>query len=149
MAGTRSSFGPASLDPTMPGRLLLVDDEPDILETIRQLLAFALPDVVVEARTNGLDALEALQQGRFDVLVTDYRMPGMDGARLAKEAAKRWPKMRILMVTAYKDRETIATIHGIVPHLAIVGKPVEIEDLLTKVRRSLAGDRLTGEDDDR
>jgi DNA-binding NtrC family response regulator len=131
----------------VPGRLLLVDDEPDILETMRQLLAFALPDLLVEAKTNGIDALEALQRERFDVLVTDYRMPGMDGAALSKAAAKRWPKMRILMVTAFKDRETIATIHGVVPHLAIVGKPVEVDDFLEKVRQSLAGERLSGQDD--
>ena len=94
----------------MPQRLLLVDDEPDILETVRALLEFKLPNLQVTVAPSGLAAMAMLERQPFDVLVTDYRMPGMDGAQLAAEAMKRWPRMRVLMVTAYKDRDTVAAI---------------------------------------
>ena len=119
-------------------RLLLVDDEPDILETVQTLIEVELPEVAVAVAATGEAALAKLQQGRFDVMVTDYRMPGMDGATLAKEAAKRWPEMGLLMITAYVDTKTLQEIRERAPDLEVLPKPLQIEEFVARVAGKLA-----------
>jgi CheY-like chemotaxis protein len=121
----------------MAARLLLVDDEPDILETVDALLAVEFPGVSVTLAPTGEAALQRLREGRFDLMITDYRMPGMDGAALANEAAKEWPEMGILMITAYIDAKTLQEIHQRAPDLEVLAKPLQIEEFVAKVRAKL------------
>ena len=120
------------------GRLLLVDDEPDILETVQTLIELEMPNVSVAMASTGEAALERLHQGRFDVMVTDYRMPGMDGATLAKEAAKQWPEMGLLMITAYVDTKTLQEIRQRAPDLEVLAKPLQIEEFIDRVASKMA-----------
>lgn len=129
----------------MVARLLLVDDEPDILETVRALLEIEFPDVAVTAAPTGEAALDELRKGRFDLLVTDFRMPGMDGATLAKEAATHWPAMGILMITAYVDTQTLRGIRQRAPDLEVLPKPLQIEEFIARVRAKLAREAGPGE----
>jgi len=122
----------------MAARLLLVDDEPDILETVEALLAVEFPGVAVTLASTGEAALQKLREGRFDLMVTDYRMPGMDGAALANQAAKQWPAMAILMITAYIDAKTLQEIHERAPDLEVLPKPLQIEEFVAKVRAKLS-----------
>ena len=114
-------------------RLLLVDDEPDILETVVMLLAVRLPDVQVTAVGGGFDALAQLELQRFDAILTDYKMPGMDGAELVRAIRARWPKMQVLMFTAFMDTGTLAEIHSKVPELRIVPKPLDVDFLIEQL----------------
>src|SRR5687768_4731478 len=122
----------------MGARLLLVDDEPDILETVQSLLEIEFPDVAVTVAPTGEAAMEELRKGRFDLLVTDFRMPGMDGATLAKEAATRWPSMGILMITAYVDTQTLQGIRERAPDLEVLPKPLSVDQFVARVRAKLA-----------
>lgn len=121
------------------GRLLLVDDEPDILETVQTLLEVEFPALVVTLAATGEAALRELRKARFDLMVTDYRMPGMDGATLSSEAAKAWPAMGILMITAYVDSKTLQEIHRRAPALEVLPKPLQIDEFLARVHSKLAG----------
>lgn len=123
----------------MGARLLLVDDEPDILETVQALLEVEFPDVSVTVAPTGEAALQELRRGRFDLLVTDFRMPGMDGATLAKEAAAEWPNMGILMITAYVDTQTLQGIRQRAPDLEVLPKPLSVDQFIARVRSKLAG----------
>ena len=81
-------------------RILLVDDE----DLVRRATAAMLVDAgaVVSEAASGLAALAALRTGaRPDVLVTDYAMPGMNGAILAREAALLAPELPVLLITGY------------------------------------------------
>ena len=118
-------------------KLLLVDDEPDILETVGELIAAKMPGVLVTPAANGLAALEALERDRFDAVLTDYKMPGMDGASLVKAIRERWPKVRVLMFTAFMDAGTLAEIHAKVPDLKIIPKPLDVEFLLEQLGLAL------------
>ena len=63
-------------------RVLFVDDEPRVLEAIQRMLFDAAGDWEVTTAASGPEALSILDASRFDVIVTDMRMPGMDGVEL-------------------------------------------------------------------
>lgn len=122
-------------------RLLLVDDEADILETMSALLEAAMPELHLTTAASGTQALQALKQEPADVLLTDYRMPGMDGAQLVSEVRKRWPKVQVLMFTAYMDANMLSEIHARVPDLKIIPKPLDVEFVLQQLREAFAAAR--------
>jgi CheY-like chemotaxis protein len=81
-------------------RVLVVDDE----EGIRQLVMSVLHDAAIEAvdADSGKAALQRLKSGgRFDLLLTDVRMPEMDGFELARRARAAQPELRVLFMTGY------------------------------------------------
>src|ERR1051325_4877938 len=119
-------------------RLLLVDDEPDILETVAELVDATMPGVSVTPVPNGFAALEALGQQAFDAVLTDFKMPGMDGAVLIQRIRERWPDIPALMFTAFMDTSTLAEIHARVPGLKIIPKPLDVEFLLAQLGLALA-----------
>lgn len=123
----------------MPGpRLLLVDDEPDILETVSGLLEYVFPGIQITQATQGMQAKELLARQGFDLVITDYRMPGMDGAELAKHIGQAYPDLKAIMLTAYADAGTLADIRRAAPALLILTKPVELDEFLPAVRDALA-----------
>jgi two-component system, cell cycle response regulator CpdR len=75
--------------------------------------------------------------GRFDLVVSDIRMPGMDGIEMAKLAAARFPRLRILLVTGYADqRERAAEVGGTI--LGVLQKPFTLAEIRERVARLLA-----------
>ncbi len=85
-------------------RILVVDDEMIVRESLRDTLheeGFS-----VEAAESGARALEMLAAESFDLMLTDIKMPGMDGVELIKAAKAAHPELRVLMMTAYATVET-------------------------------------------
>lgn len=82
-----------------PARLLVVDDEPGIAELLRELLESA--GYAVRTAASGAEALRLLEAGPFDGVVSDLRMPDVDGAALWRSLSARWPPLarRVLFVT--------------------------------------------------
>jgi DNA-binding NtrC family response regulator len=121
----------------MTHRILIVDDEPKI----GALLARSLEreGYAVTALERPHDALEALKDQSFDVLLTDLRMPGMDGLELLRRAREAAPRTEVVLMTAYASVETAreALTRGAVDYLV---KPVSAEeDLKPLLRRLLDG----------
>ena len=87
----------------MKGRLLVVDDESEL----REMLArhFRLLDYFVELAGNGREALEVLARTRIDVVISDIRMPEMDGVALLREVRRQYPMVRVIMITGYVTLE--------------------------------------------
>ena len=72
--------------------LLIVDDEVEILEWLEELFRYeAGMDIDVYTVTSAFEALELLNKIRFEVVLSDIKMPGMDGIRLHSEIKKNWP----------------------------------------------------------
>jgi CheY-like chemotaxis protein len=82
-------------------RLLVIDDEPPVREALTRMLRFDGHEV--QTASDAAEALACFQPGRFDLVITDYSMAGMDGARLAADLKARAPNQRVLMITAYVD----------------------------------------------
>jgi sugar-specific transcriptional regulator TrmB/CheY-like chemotaxis protein len=83
--------------------ILLVDDEPDIRQSLQELLESGLHGIRVASAESGEAALAWLQQQPVDLIITDYKMPGMNGLQLLEEAQKVAPGVSRIMITAFPD----------------------------------------------
>ena len=108
---------------------------------MRSLVARAIAmdghDIVTAA--DGAEALEILnrEQGAFDLLLTDIKMPIMDGIALALAAARDFPRLTILLMTGFADqRERASGLNAIV--YDVVTKPFSVADIRTAVADALA-----------
>lgn len=88
-----------------------MDDEPDVVTTLQDLLAAGLPAVTVLGAHSAAEALMVLRDVVPDMVIADYRMPGMDGVAVLAEARRRAPGAARVLMTAYPDA-TVA-IQGI------------------------------------
>jgi CheY-like chemotaxis protein len=84
-----------------PKRILVVDDEPLVLNSLRMVLTFGGHQV--ETARNGVEALAMFERGKYDLVITDFGMPGMDGLALAGAIKARSPGHPILMITAHAE----------------------------------------------
>ena len=118
-------------------RILLAEDE----EALRALTARALTDSGHDVLTaiDGADALDILtrEQGRFDLLLTDIKMPLMDGIALALATARDYPNIVILLMTAYADqRERAANLDALIHDVIL--KPFTLAEIKTVVNGALS-----------
>ena len=91
------------LPPPAVSSILVVDDEPDILEGFRDMLVAEIPGVQVSTAKDGHEALRILDGQKIDVILCDYRMPGIDGLRVLIEARTKAPDAARILITAYPE----------------------------------------------
>jgi two-component system cell cycle response regulator CpdR len=118
-------------------RILIAEDE----EALRALCArgLATDGHEVLSACDGSEALEILarEQGRFDLLLTDVRMPIVDGIALALSVARDFPALTILMMTGYADqRERAHNLEALIHD--VIAKPFTLATLRTAVNGALA-----------
>jgi CheY-like chemotaxis protein len=118
-------------------RILIADDE----ESMRLLVgrAIAMDGHEIVTAEDGAEALEILteQEGAFDLLLTDIKMPVMDGIALALATARDFPELTILLMTGYADQRERATGLNAIVH-DVVTKPFSVADIRTAVADALA-----------
>ena len=133
-------------------RALVVDDDPMVLAVLTQQLD-SLGFVTTRA-TDGLDALDKIESGVDpQILITDYAMPGMNGASLIEEVRRRRPDLPALLLTGFADTEALTKLEA--ARDGITGlrrKPISHDDLALNVgalldfaasQRALEGDQRT------
>ena len=119
-----------------PPVVLFVDDEPSILSALRRL--FRPQGYRMLLAGSGEAALALLETEPVDLVVSDMRMPGMDGAALLAQVRERWPRVGRMLLTGYADMgSTAAAIQHAQIHRHIT-KPWDDRELLTWVREGLA-----------
>ena len=93
-------------------RVLLVDDEPGI----RHVLGALIRDFGYDVHTaeSAREALEAFTANPFPIVVTDIRMPGMDGVAACKILRSELPEVRLLILTTFDDDEYLRELFGLV-----------------------------------
>lgn len=118
----------------MSAKILVVDDE----KSIRDSLSMILSDegYEVNSAADGEEALKLINDENFDVIISDIKMPGVDGMELLSKASKVSPETFFIIMTAYASVNTAveALRHGAFDYLI---KPVEFDDLLIRVKRLL------------
>jgi CheY-like chemotaxis protein len=114
-------------------RVLLVDDERNIRLTLsRSLEALG---VQIETAVNGEEALQKLEENEFALLLLDLKMPGIDGMDVLHQVQERWPRTRVIVITAHGTIVSAveAMKLGAVDFIQKPFSPTEIRELVTKV----------------
>jgi two-component system OmpR family response regulator len=114
-------------------KVLIVDDEEDFLETIVKRLRAR--GIQVTGAESGYKALELIEDGGFDVVILDVKMPGMDGIETLREMKKKKPLLEVIMLTGHASVES--GIQGMqLGAFDYVMKPVALDELLEKMRQA-------------
>lgn len=123
-------------------RLLFVDDEPNVLQGLRRQLRGLAREWEMSFVQSGPEALEAMAAAPADVIVSDMKMPGMDGGQLLTEVSKRYPNTVRLVLSGQADREAILQLVG--PAHQYLSKPCNPEELRAAITRALSLRDLLG-----
>jgi len=125
-----------------PAKILLVEDDSAIVASLRRVLADEGYEAAVEM--TGDAGLARAKTDSFDVVVTDLKLPGLNGLELVRELHAARPRLPILMMTAHGTTESAieATQSGAYDYLV---KPFEMPELLTLVEQAVAASRLMTE----
>lgn len=119
--------------------ILLVDDEPDILSSLKLLIERSPRGITVLTATSGAKGLEVLRSTPVDLVISDFKMPGMDGIEFLAKARALRPDLPRVMFTAYADEKlarravTEASVTDFLP------KTLASRDLVAKIE-ALLGD---------
>lgn len=123
-------------------RILFVDDEPRILKGFQRMLRSMRHEWEMDFVENGFKALEILSEKPFDVVVSDMRMPGMDGAELLKQIMQNHPTIVRIVLSGHSDQEMI--LKSTIPAHRYLAKPCDSQVLVSTVRRACALRDLLG-----
>lgn len=119
----------------MTEKILIVDDEPDMLKLLSMILKEKTPyDVTVT--NNPIEALELAKNKNFDIVITDLKMPGLDGLKLLEEIKKKDEDIPIIIITAYGtiDAATEAIQKG---GFDFITKPFKKEQILFTIEKAI------------
>jgi HD-like signal output (HDOD) protein len=120
----------------MPKRILFVDDEPMVLQGLQRSLRTMHREWEMAFVNSGQEALDAIARQPFDVVVTDMRMPGMDGAELLDKVRMRSPQTLRMVLSGQSDKETI--LRSVNPTHQYLSKPCDGEELKSRLLRAFA-----------
>lgn len=121
-------------------RILFIDDERSILDGLRRMLRSLRNEYELCFAENGPEALKMMEETSFDVVVSDMRMPGMDGADLLTVVQQKYPHCIRIMLTGQADDESTLRTIGIVHQF--LAKPCDPEKLKVILIRASALHRL-------
>jgi HD-like signal output (HDOD) protein len=127
----------------MKKRILFVDDEPMILQGLQRMLRPLRDEWDMVFVDGGEKALAAMAESTFDVVVTDMRMPVMNGAQLLTEIRKRHPSTVRLILSGHADKDLVSQCLGVAHQY--ISKPCDPEQLKTMIHNAclIGGDRVT------
>ena len=115
-------------------RIMVIDDEKIVGEMAK--ISLEADGYEVEAFLDAGPALERLRQQRFDVVVTDYKMKGIDGMEVLRTVRSLYPETQVIMITAFANLDAAIEalrrdVHDFFP------KPVKIRELKASIQRAL------------
>ncbi|MCL4475723.1 MAG: response regulator [Nitrospirae bacterium] len=115
-------------------RIMVIDDEKIVGDMAK--MSLEQEGYVVETFLNAEPALARLKEQKFDVVVTDYKMKGIDGMEVLRTVKGLYPETKVIMITAFANLDTAiealrGDVHDFFP------KPVKIKELKASIRRAL------------
>ena len=116
-------------------KILIVDDDTVVRQAFERILASEHCDVV--AVSSGAEALQAMDAQRYDVVLLDLRMPGLDGLSVLRAIKQDWPATEVVVITGYAALDTAkaSVALGAFDYLA---KPVGPQDVIKVTREALS-----------
>ncbi|MBA4394227.1 MAG: two-component system response regulator, partial [Desulfobacca sp.] len=117
-------------------KIIFVDDEPQILKGLQRMLHFLRKEWEMKFVEGGAEALSLLQEEPCDVIVTDMRMPGMDGVQLLSQVKTLFPEMIRLVLSGYSDKEMV--LQAVPLAHQYLAKPCDPQTLILAIKRASA-----------
>jgi HD-like signal output (HDOD) protein len=117
-------------------RLLFVDDDRMVLAGLRRALHDMREEWEMTFAASGQEALETMGQSAFDAVITDMRMPSMDGAELLERIKERYPEVIRIVLSGQSEKE--AVLRSIVPAHQYLAKPCDIRELKLRLSQTFA-----------
>lgn len=129
---------PSATAAQMPktAKVLLVDDEENILRSLQRILRREPWELTTA--TSGEEALAILANDKFDVIISDARMPGMDGPTLLAEIRKKYPWTIRILLTGYADINSTVKAINDGQIYRYISKPWDDDELRLIIRQALA-----------
>ena len=128
---------PPPLTGSRPQTILLVDDEVDILDSLKELIEGTVKGVRVLTAENGQAALAILKKESTDLIVSDFKMPGMNGLDFLVEARKVAPGVPRILITAFPDLDLAIRAVNEASIENFFTKPLEPDKILDILQRVL------------
>jgi len=132
--GGTGAAGHTDIGPPRRPRVLVVDDEASIRDLLAKTLALAEYDV--DASPDGRAAITRLRAQNYDLLITDLKMPGMDGLTLIREARRLAPTLPVVIITAYSTEASAIEALNLGVH-GYLTKPFRIAKILGTAAKAL------------
>jgi CheY-like chemotaxis protein len=124
----------AGTEPTLPPRILLVDDDLAVLDVLAEAVrGFGYQ---VDVAAGAAEALAPLADRTYDLLLTDLMMPDLDGWQLIAAATRKQPRLRIVMMTGCVEPEDRARAAAL--GVPLLRKPLSLRDLQNAIQAALA-----------
>ncbi len=121
--------------------ILLVDDDPALLEALPLTVSLRMSNVEVHTAASATEALTRLQQHPYDTIVSDIKMPGMDGFDLLAITSRQYPDIPVLLITGHGEHDlAIRALRG--GAYDYILKPIDRDDLIASLYRALHTRRL-------
>ena len=115
----------------MASKILIVDDNPNMSALLAEMLEVF--DYESVTASDGLQALEELESGKFSMVITDMRMPKMSGMELLQKVKETHPKIKVVLISGYSSGDVESQAQDLKAD-GFIGKPLmmaDIEKLLT------------------
>ena len=125
-------------------QILLVDDDPALLQALSLMVSLRMSNVQVHTADSASQALKLLQQHEYHAIVSDIKMPGMDGFDLLATMSQQYPEIPVLFITGHGEHDlAIRALRG--GAYDYILKPVDRDDLVASLSRALHTQRLQQE----
>jgi signal transduction histidine kinase len=117
-------------------QILLVDDDPALLQALPHLISLRMSGVQIQTAAEASIALSLLQEQEYDAIVSDIKMPGMDGLELLARISERYPETPVLLITGHGEHDlAIRAIRG--GAYDYILKPIDRDDFIASLQRAL------------
>jgi FixJ family two-component response regulator len=121
---------------TPPPRVLIVDDDTALLTALPRMLVLRIPQVQIDTCDSSLDALRCIQEKKYEAIVSDIKMPGMDGLTLLTKTRELQPDTPTLLITGHGEHDlAIQALRG--GAYDYIQKPIDRDSFVTALLRAI------------
>jgi DNA-binding NtrC family response regulator len=128
---------------TPEARVLIVDDDPALLEALHAAIHLRIEGIVIDTCDSAVAAVEHIEASDYDAIVTDIKMPGMDGLALLAVIKDKRPATPTLLITGHGEGDLgLRAMEG--GAYEYISKPIDRDSFITLLRRAIKSHGMGG-----
>jgi two-component system, sensor histidine kinase and response regulator len=121
---------------TSETRILIVDDDPALLEALPEAVHLRIAEIIVDTCDSAVAAVEQIEARDYDAIVTDIKMPGMDGLALLSVIREKRPATPTLLITGHGEGDLgLRAMEG--GAFTYIAKPIDRDSFITSLERAI------------